>query len=43
MLTFLCFQANGVYIIAKLVLPDKEKNAEKAYLLQVTSFSVTTC
>ncbi|XP_042673096.1 serine/threonine-protein kinase Nek10 [Centrocercus urophasianus] len=31
-------QANGVYIIAKLVLPDKEKNAEKAYLLQCYAF-----
>ncbi|OXB77746.1 UNVERIFIED_CONTAM: hypothetical protein H355_013134 [Colinus virginianus] len=34
MLTFLCFQANGIYIIAKLILPHKERNADKAYLLQ---------
>ncbi|XP_032298250.1 serine/threonine-protein kinase Nek10 isoform X3 [Coturnix japonica] len=31
-------QANGIYIIAKLILPDKEKNAEKAYLLQCYAF-----
>ncbi|XP_021244509.1 serine/threonine-protein kinase Nek10 isoform X1 [Numida meleagris] len=31
-------QANGIYIIAKLILPDKERNAEKAYLLQSYAF-----
>eukprot|EP00076_Gallus_gallus_P017549 XP_015137277.2 serine/threonine-protein kinase Nek10 [Gallus gallus] len=31
-------QANGIYIIAKLILPDKERNAEKAYLLQCYAF-----
>ncbi|NXJ11995.1 NEK10 kinase, partial [Odontophorus gujanensis] len=31
-------QANGIYIIAKLVLPDKERNTDKAYLLQCYAF-----
>ncbi|KFQ40390.1 Serine/threonine-protein kinase Nek10, partial [Mesitornis unicolor] len=31
-------QANGIYTIAKLILPHKEWNAEKANLLQVTPF-----
>ncbi|XP_065609545.1 serine/threonine-protein kinase Nek10 [Cyrtonyx montezumae] len=31
-------QANGIYIIAKLILPDKERNADKAYLLQCYAF-----
>lgn len=39
-LTFLCFQANGIYTIAKLILPNKERNAEKTSLLQVTPFII---
>uniref|UniRef100_A0A8C0BXS1 Serine/threonine-protein kinase Nek10 n=1 Tax=Buteo japonicus TaxID=224669 RepID=A0A8C0BXS1_9AVES len=37
-LTFLCFQANGIYTIAKLILPNKERNAEKHSLLQCYAF-----
>uniref|UniRef100_A0A8C3CEF1 NIMA related kinase 10 n=1 Tax=Cairina moschata TaxID=8855 RepID=A0A8C3CEF1_CAIMO len=33
-------QANGIYTIAKLILPNKERNAEKANLLQVTAFII---
>lgn len=35
----LFFQENGVYTIAKLILPSKQKNAAKTNLLQVTSLS----
>ncbi|XP_051466049.1 serine/threonine-protein kinase Nek10 [Apus apus] len=31
-------QANGIYTIAKLILPNKERNAEKANLLQCYAF-----
>ncbi|KAM6210026.1 serine/threonine-protein kinase Nek10 [Sarcoramphus papa] len=31
-------QANGIYTIAKLILPNKERNAEKADLLQCYAF-----
>ncbi|NXJ52439.1 NEK10 kinase, partial [Spizaetus tyrannus] len=31
-------QANGIYIIAKLILPNKERNAEKTSLLQCYAF-----
>ncbi|XP_075561482.1 serine/threonine-protein kinase Nek10 isoform X1 [Pelecanus crispus] len=31
-------QANGIYTIAKLILPKKERNAEKANLLQCYAF-----
>ncbi|NWU14754.1 NEK10 kinase, partial [Cephalopterus ornatus] len=31
-------QANGIYTIAKLILPNKERNAEKASLLQCYAF-----
>ncbi|XP_066848038.1 serine/threonine-protein kinase Nek10 isoform X4 [Anser cygnoides] len=31
-------QANGIYTIAKLILPNKESNAEKANLLQCYAF-----
>lgn len=34
------FQANGIYTIAKLILPNKERNAEKTNLLQVTAFII---
>lgn len=36
----LFFQENGVYTIAKLILPNKQKNAAKTNLLQVTNISV---
>jgi len=39
-LTFLCFQTNGIYTIAKLILPKKGRNSEKANLLQVTPFVI---
>lgn len=36
----LFFQENGVYTIAKLILPNKQKNAAKTNLLQVISTSI---
>lgn len=36
----LFFQENGVYTIAKLILPNKQKNAAKTNLLQVISMSI---
>uniref|UniRef100_A0A8C6IN90 Uncharacterized protein n=1 Tax=Melopsittacus undulatus TaxID=13146 RepID=A0A8C6IN90_MELUD len=32
------YSANGIYTIAKLILPKKERNAENAYLLQCYAF-----
>lgn len=36
----LFLQENGVYTIAKLILPNKQKNAAKTNLLQVISMSI---
>lgn len=36
----LFFQENGVYTIAKLILPNKQKNAAKTNLLQVINVSI---
>lgn len=36
----LFFQENGVYTIAKLILPNKQKNAAKTNLLQVMKMSI---
>lgn len=36
----LFFQENGVYTIAKLILPNKQKNAAKTNLLQVISMYI---
>ena len=36
----LFFQENGVYTIAKLILPNKQKNAANTHLLQVRRVSI---
>lgn len=36
----LFFQENGVYTIAKLILPNRQKNAAKTNLLQVINMSM---
>lgn len=39
-MALLFFQENGIYTIAKLILPNKQKNAAKTNLLQVISMSI---
>ena len=39
-MTPLFFQENGVYTIAKFILPNKQKNAAKSNLLQVINMSL---